>query len=221
MPLLVLAALAARPPEGAAQQLVSPGLVTCESTGKERRECVVPAEAEVRLVRRLGNSPCDSGSGWGRRGATLWVDRGCRAEFSVSMPGRRNVVACGREEGGRQECATGADVEVVFLRQLGGAACVRGRTWGVDATTIWTDGGCRAEFEVLPPSGTGPAEPVRVLCETWDERRVECRVPGAGRVVFVRQLGRTACVRDRTWGLVDGRIWVEGGCRAEFEVRAR
>jgi hypothetical protein len=181
----------------------------------------VPAEAEVHLVRRLGPSPCDSGSGWGRRGASLWVDRGCRAEFSVSLPGRRNVITCGLVEGGRQECPTPAGVEVVFLRQVGGAGCVRGRTWGVDAASIWTDGGCRAEFEVVQRSGVGPAEPVRLLCESREGRREECKVPGAGRVVLIRQLGRAACVRDRSWGLVDGRIWVEAGCRGEFEVRAR
>lgn len=218
---LALGALALRPLPGAAQAFVSPQLVTCESIRKQRRECVVPADATIHLVRRLGTSPCEPGRGWGRAGATLWVDRGCRAEFRVTPVATQARVTCGSAEPARQTCPTHAEAEVVLVRQVGEAACVRGRTWGYEAGVIWTEGGCRADFEVTPRAGPGPAEPLHLLCESLDGRRSECPVPGAGRVVLVRQLSRAPCSRGRSWDVTDGRIWVGAGCRAEFEVRSQ
>lgn len=215
-----MGALAGRPTPGAAQAPVSPGRVTCESIGRERRECPVPAGAEVRLVRQLGRSPCEPGRSWGREGTTLWVDRGCRAEFSVVLPGTGTLVACGSPSPGRRECPAAPDAEVVLFRQVGEAPCVRGRTWGYGDGKIWTDGGCQAEFEVSDRSRAGPDEPVRLLCESEGGRRAECAVPGPGRVVLVRQISRASCTRGRSWGVEDARIWVTAGCRGEFEVEA-
>jgi hypothetical protein len=36
-----------------------------------------------------------------------------------------------------------------------------------------------------------------------------------------RQLSRDACVEGQTWGFDRNRIWVDKGCRAEFEVGGR
>ncbi|HJS48242.1 MAG TPA: DUF3011 domain-containing protein [Gemmatimonadales bacterium] len=198
---------------------MSPRLVTCESIRERRRECAIPAESVVRLLRRLGPSPCDSARSWGRRGRVLWVDDGCRATFSVVPTAAASVVSCGAEAPGRQECRAPDAAEVVLLRQLGEAACVRGRTWGLEAGRIWTEGGCRAEFEVRSGKVPDPAEPVRLLCASDEGRRAECAVPGEGRVVLIRQLSRAECARGRSWGVAEGKIWVVSGCRGEFEVR--
>ena len=198
---------------------MSPRLVTCESIRERRRECAIPAESEVRLLRRLGPSPCDSGRGWGRRGRVLWVDDGCRATFSVVPTAAPSVVSCGTEAPGRQECRAPDATEVVLLRQLGEAACVRGRTWGLEGGRIWTEGGCRAEFEVRSGTGTDPAPSVRLLCSSDGGSRTECAIPGEGRVVLIRQLSSAECARGRSWGVAEGKIWVASGCRGEFEVR--
>lgn len=219
--LLALGACALRPSPGAAQAFVSPQLVTCESTRNQRHECPVPPEAEVRLVRRLDSAACVPGRTWGREGAILWVDQGCRGVFSVAQPSTRTIVTCGSTETGRQACPTLPDAEVVLLRQVGEAACVRGRTWGYEGGSIWTDGGCRAEFEVAPRVGRGPTEPVRLLCESMDRERADCPIPGAGSVLLVRQLSRAPCARGETWDVDRGRLWVAQGCRGEFEVRPK
>ena len=217
--LLALTCLATRPHQGAAQDAVSPRLVTCESIRERRRECAIPADSEVRLLRRLGPSPCVSARSWGIRGRVLWVDEGCRATFSVVPTAAPSVITCGTEAPGRQECRAPDAAEVVLLRQVGEAACVRGRTWGLEAGRIWTEGGCRAEFEVRSGTATDPAPPVRLLCSSDEGRRTECAVPGEGRVVLVRQLGQAECTRGRSWGVAGGKIWVASGCRGEFEVR--
>jgi hypothetical protein len=38
-------------------------------------------------------------------------------------------------------------------------------------------------------------------------------------VELVRQLSRSACIRERSWGWTDQGVWVSGGCRAEFRAR--
>ncbi|MDQ3137652.1 MAG: DUF3011 domain-containing protein [Gemmatimonadota bacterium] len=57
--------------------------VTCESKGGERAECKVKAGGQVRLVRQLSTTPCTMNSTWGMGYGTVWVTRGCRAEFEV------------------------------------------------------------------------------------------------------------------------------------------
>lgn len=54
-------------------------------------------------------------------------------------------------------------------------------------------------------------------CESNDGRQNYCAIPaGAPSAQMVRQLSRTACIRNQTWGTDRGGIWVSGGCRAEF-----
>lgn len=64
----------------------SPGLaqqITCESKELERTTCIIRSGAQVQLVRQLSTSPCTRNSTWGTGGNTIWVSKGCRAEFAV------------------------------------------------------------------------------------------------------------------------------------------
>jgi hypothetical protein len=58
-------------------------IVTCSSNDGRRNWCDIGPRRDVRLARQISGSPCVQGDTWGvdRRG--LWVDRGCRADFSV------------------------------------------------------------------------------------------------------------------------------------------
>jgi hypothetical protein len=58
----------------------------------------------------------------------------------------------------------------------------------------------------------------RITCESRGNRRTYCQVETRGEVTMVRQIGRGECVRGRTWGTDEGGIWVQNGCRAEFQV---
>nr|MBP6534743.1 DUF3011 domain-containing protein [Arenimonas sp.] len=50
-------------------------------------------------------------------------------------------------------------------------------------------------------------------------RYQECRKPYKGTVYLSRQLSSSKCTEGRTWGQDKDRIWVNGGCRAEFQSR--
>lgn len=55
-----------------------------------------------------------------------------------------------------------------------------------------------------------------VRCESKDNRRETCDVSWPGQTRLTRQLSATDCIPGRTWGASPGKVWVSGGCRAEF-----
>lgn len=57
-----------------------------------------------------------------------------------------------------------------------------------------------------------------LVCESRDGRTRECAADVRGDVRLLRQLSRSECVEDRTWGQMRGGIWVSDGCRGEFLV---
>jgi len=61
----------------------APRQVTCESKERLRRECGVTVERRVTLVKQLSSAPCEEGASWGWDRTGVWVDEGCRAQFSV------------------------------------------------------------------------------------------------------------------------------------------
>lgn len=65
-----------------------------------------------------------------------------------------------------------------------------------------------------------PNRPVQtVYCESGDMKRHWCS-EGIGRSVrLIRQRSTVRCVEGRTWGVDRSGIWVDRGCRADFEVR--
>lgn len=132
--------------------------LTCESSTRGRRYCAVNLrDYEVTLVRRFGSGECDEGRGWGHDQRGVWVDGGCRAEFSIvgaanhdwsQRYGRDSVVRCESIDERRAFCpAEGRHVEMIA--QISNAACVRNRSWGRTGHGIWVDRGCRADFRLV------------------------------------------------------------------------
>jgi hypothetical protein len=59
-------------------------VVRCESRDGRQSFCRVPGGLrEAQIVRRLSDTRCQQGYNWGFQRDGIWVDRGCRAEFSV------------------------------------------------------------------------------------------------------------------------------------------
>ena len=61
----------------------------------------------------------------------------------------------------------------------------------------------------------------RIQCESVDGQYKECRLDGSGAIVLTRLLSDTKCEEGKNWGYRDGRVWVTGGCRAEFGFSIR
>ena len=58
-------------------------IVSCSSNDGRRNWCDVGGSRNIRLSRQISSSPCIQGDTWGVDGRGVWVDRGCRADFSV------------------------------------------------------------------------------------------------------------------------------------------
>ena len=58
--------------------------ITCSSTNGRRTTCEANTSRGVTLLRELRGSHCEEGFSWGYNRRGIWVDRGCRAEFSLN-----------------------------------------------------------------------------------------------------------------------------------------
>jgi hypothetical protein len=60
---------------------------------------------------------------------------------------------------------------------------------------------------------------VTVVCESRDGRRQRCAADTLGQITLSRELTRRSkCVEGRSWGYDSNAIWVDRGCRAEFQI---
>jgi hypothetical protein len=86
---------------GLAEQEPRNDTFSCISNNGQRNFCPVdPSRGEFRLVRSLSSVRCVEGYNWGRENNGVWVDHGCRAEFSAASGPRRHVENSTRIEAG-------------------------------------------------------------------------------------------------------------------------
>ncbi|MGH8076597.1 MAG: DUF3011 domain-containing protein [Lysobacter sp.] len=227
-------------PGAAAQYSVRPDIseqrVRCESIDGRERHCALDTRGGVRMVRQISRSACVEGQSWGVERGGIWVAQGCRAEFEVGRGGNRpgdrrhreQVVRCESSSGRSNVCEMDTRRGVELVRQLSRSACIREQSWGWNDRGVWVSGGCRAEFRSRAGgrdrdwNDGGPVQSVQsVRCESTDGRARHCPVDTRGGVRMVRQLSRTSCIEDRNWGYDRRGVWVEGGCRADFEAGKR
>jgi hypothetical protein len=210
--------------------------ITCGTTTGPRVQCLTGGNASiVRLVRDLSaQKQCRQNANWGHDASSIWVDRGCQAEFEVilsgapprpvSVPPTRRI-ACGSTGGAQVECKTnGEATKVVLIRDLGGRSqCRQGFNWGFTDAFIWANRGCRAEFEITYQASPPPDNTRRITCGTTVGSRVQCNAFGqVGNVVLIRELSEgSLCRQNSTWGFTESEIWATRGCKAEFEVTYR
>ncbi len=57
-----------------------------------------------------------------------------------------------------------------------------------------------------------------IVCESEHKRYQRCPAEIRGPVRLVNQLSDAPCIQGRTWGYDRNNIWVDKGCRAEFET---
>ena len=134
--------------------------------------------------------------------------------------GRDGDVVCESQDNRTQDCRTPFR-NAELAERLSSAACVEGRTWGSRGPgNVWVTDGCRARFVEArggrPGGGSGGQGWVR--CESNQGRTQECAIPRGARMVVADQLSDTRCVEGRNWGVRQNRLWVSGGCRADFAV---
>lgn len=68
--------------------------------------------------------------------------------MAVSAVEAQDSLKCESNDGRRNYCGNYNPNEITLDRQISDAACIAGRTWGVDRQGLWVDRGCRAYFRV-------------------------------------------------------------------------
>ena len=208
--------------------------VRCESKNGKYTECRYEGMERASLTRQLSDQRCNRGDSWGRRGNVIWVDRGCRGEFSIQISEHDDedddgqVVLCESKDDKYVACRADTQGGVRLARRLSDRSCVQGESWGYRRGEIWVDHGCRGEFRLgerdNEQTNIRPLEPARpttqtVRCESEPGRRRTCRINTNLGVQIKKQLSKKDCVYNSTWGYDSEGIWVFDGCRAEFLVR--
>jgi hypothetical protein len=195
--------------------------MSCSSDDMRRHVCPVDTRGGVELRHQKSDAKCILDRTWGYDERGIWVDRGCRAEFEVGVVqfrgwGESYIIYCPSDDMNRQWCPADARFGVRLIRQRSEATCVLNRTWGYGKRGIWVDRGCRADFQV---SGDWQSRAAALLyCASDDKQRNVCAADTRDGVFIIRQRSEADCVFNRTWGYDHGAIWVDRGCRADFEV---
>ncbi|WP_338015088.1 DUF3011 domain-containing protein [Pseudoxanthomonas daejeonensis] len=196
----------------------------CSSTDRRRRECRTPFNGRPVLVENISGTRCVEGVNFGGGNGVMWVEQGCRGRFAERRGGGHGgtgqTIRCESQNNRERTCPTNFRGNAVLVRQLSGAACVEGRTWGQRGNSIWVSNGCRGEF--AQGRGGGGANPgYSVTCNSENNRRRTCSWDRRqGRPVVIQQISSTRCQEGRNWGWDGGNtIWVDGGCRARFGAR--
>jgi hypothetical protein len=148
-----------------------------------------------------------------------------------------------QSDGGRVYRRVDHDGSVRLIKRLSDKPCVEGRSWGYDRNGIWVDNGCRAIFryevgsaddrrrddifrldrfgleDIFRPSSSSATTTERFKLESDGGKRATKRIDTSGGVRLIRRLSDAPCVQGRSWGYDRNSVWVDDGCRAEFEVR--
>ncbi len=214
------------------QQITSPGyaggagVVTCSSDDMRRHYCDTGGRP-VTLVQQRSESECREGYSWGQDNQGVWVDRGCRADFQIQQirpvypggAGAGAVVSCSSDDMRRHYCDTGGR-PVTLLQRHSDSDCREGYSWGQDNQGLWVDHGCRADFQVQQIRRVGAGNSEVITCSSDDMKRHYCET-GGRRATLVHQHSESKCSEGYSWGQDSRGLWVDHGCRADFQLRAR
>lgn len=136
-------------------------VIRCESNGSRVTYCRADTSGGVQMARQISSTACQQGRNWGYDRSGIWVNGGCRADFSVGgygsgyqpgygngyQPGYARIVRCDSNGSRTVRCNADTSGGVRLLRRVSKSSCIEGRSWGYDRYGIWVSGGCRAEFQ--------------------------------------------------------------------------
>ncbi len=107
-------------------------------------------------------------------------------------------------------------------RYQSGDTVLRWQTWRGDRGTCRVDAEGRTWEVVATRFAQRPGSPAGaeyMVCGSEGGRRRQWPIPRGAVVRLIEQESRADCIADQTWGVGDGFLWVDRGCRATFEVR--
>src|SRR6185312_10102645 len=175
--------------------------LTCASEDGHRHYCATDTRGGVTMQRQRSKSACVQGSTWGFDQQGVWVDRGCRADFIVNT--RQVDSAWDRNK----------DRDHDHDRDHDGDHD-RDRNHDRDG-----DHDRFADRDHDRDHDRGREETMQLTCSSEDGGRHYCESDIQGTATMLRQRSGSACRQGYSWGNDRRGIWVDHGCRADFELR--
>jgi hypothetical protein len=157
--------------------------------------------------------------------------------WGASSLSAQQVINCSSEDGHRHYCSIDArHADINMVKQRSDARCEEGYSWGRDRHGVWVDHGCRADFQVVgrdhdhdgdrddddryrSQNGYGRGSQIQAItCSSDDMHRHFCPANTNGGVRLYKQISDAPCQEGYSWGFDDHGIWVDRGCRADFQT---
>ncbi len=67
-------------------------------------------------------------------------------------------------------------------------------------------------------TGSSATAQTTINCSSNDGGMHSCKVPHGSQVRLLRQRSQSACIEGQTYGVRGNSVWVNNGCRADFQV---
>jgi hypothetical protein len=150
---------------------------------------------------------------------SLGTNGGWRPPHPGPGPDMGERIQCESNDGRSKSCDTTWRGNSRLVRQLSSARCTEGISWFSAPGRVTVSNGCRAEFGPGFGGGPGHGSTISVQCESNDGRLRTCGSNLWGQITLQRQLSNTRCVERGNFGLRNGSVWVDRGCRGIFLVR--
>lgn len=189
--------------------------VLCESQDGRYQSCPASTSGGVWLSRQLSRQGCWQNDTWGYDRNRIWVTRGCRAEFRVGAT--RNDHSDRAKIAGAVILGTIAAAAIANRHHDDDRDDKRDR---YDRDDYRHDYGGDYDYGYGDGSYGGGRSGREFTCASRDGRMAWCgqQIGRRDHVEVRRQLSDSPCSYGRSWGVENGRIWVDDGCRAVFVV---
>ncbi len=162
--------------------------ISCSSDDGHRHYCPANTRGRVRLAQQRSESSCREGYSWGSDERGIWVDHGCRGDFVI-------------EEGEGRDRDRDRDQD---RDRDGDRAGDHDRDRDRDRNAN-RDDDSRGSDQVIS-------------CASDDMHRHYCPADTRGGVQLLKQRSDSPCEQGRSWGYDRRGIWVDHGCRGDFQV---
>jgi hypothetical protein len=157
------------------------------------------------------------------------------AALAVFVPrSAAQTISCSSDDGKRHYCAANGPGRARLVQQRSESACREGYSWGSDDRGVWVDHGCRADFAMEGGYGdhdrdrdhdrdgyhgdNGPYGGQVISCSSDDMHKHFCPADTSRGVQLVKQNSDSSCKQGHGWGYDSRGIWVNHGCRADFQL---
>ena len=208
---------------------VQAATVTCESTNNEYNSCPVNTNGGVRLSQQLSSKGCWENDTWGFDRNKIWVDRGCRAQFQV---GANATSTASKGDALAAAAVVGIAAAAIIASSQHDDHHNKNKNSNYNNSynnnydnrydgrydSRYDDDYRNYENSRYGYNGYG-GDPRRTFtCESRNDRRIYCSIPGRGHVEVYKQRSSSPCRHGHSWGVEGNSVWVDDGCRAEFAV---